>query len=678
MPDNTAPNSECRIPNPESPRVAYTPISGDIAAILSADPSGAYILDGDAYIDTTLSPPFTGTLNGGGFTITASVPIFEQASGATFIHVKIDITQAHRTDTDGAVFGALALEAADCLFDGCVAQGSIDNDAFPASPISYGGLVGSDTGGQYRDCIGAVSFGFAIASPAPSGGQVGGLCGMADASRFDGCQFSYQYGDPVSAGIEGNYILGSGLLSVGSIVGYALDSTAVSCCCYGSINKTPGALGGIFGTADGSTAYACLVDGWGLMGDAHWQYVGDDTFQTLVSTTRLGGIVGVALGNASVGDCMVTGGTFMSALITGGIVGELDASPDTASAVYANCYSCDTTALEIAGAVVGLVEELGGVAAITDNSFLDWHSVSAYDPSGGELGAHVVVGYVDRQQPGETILERNYFTDFPYGIDPDGIDATGQGLGQDGSYLYLKPCPGGGAPGLCGKCPPAVRCGKDDPYPYGTQSAPARRAAPAAADISLASAYADVVASVSLEQSGVADVLRAEAGKVRWAVEAGCDTDDLLRVNESVEDAVTALTEVERRISRKVCAVAGVMEPLPFKVTVCTRLLVVNKWGIPLPDATVTLVQADPARPGYGQAVMTLTTGPDGTIRARIPTGVYRVVTGTEPAPITGYITDADYTLTVSALGDTTLSDGQTVFSDNRITLVSPPLAEDA
>ena len=244
----------------------------------------------------TESSPFTGTFDGGGYTISG---------------LYID----GNTNNVG-LFG--------CIGTNGTATGTVKNvtlaDSYVRGNEFVGGICGWNKGGTLQDChnTGTVS----------GTTNVGGVCGKNDSGTVDGC---YNSGT-VSAG----FFVGGvcGINNNGSTLKNSYNTGKVSC--------TNDDVGGVCGWNDASTVQGCYntgtVSGRESVGGVCGQNSGKGTVQecyntvTVSGTRNVGGVCGMNSGRRTVQGCYNTGKVSGNSYF-GGVCGFSDGS-------YVNVEKC--------------------------------------------------------------------------------------------------------------------------------------------------------------------------------------------------------------------------------------------------------------------------------------------------------------------------------------------------
>ncbi|MBE3143565.1 MAG: hypothetical protein IMZ61_06540 [Planctomycetes bacterium] len=298
-------------------------IDASASALENAFAGGYY---GFAPIGTTAAP-FTGTFDGGGFTIsnlfinrptTQYVGLFGVATKANGFIKNVKITNASITGSSiaGILAGQISGTAGnqylvtDCIVSGTVSSASIN-----------GGLVGWSTYATYTDCSSDAT----ITSSAGYG-PFGGLMGYAANVDCVTCH---------SAGVieVSNSAAGGSGFNAGGFVGQTYSTTCNFTSCYSTVSIIDNVI-----TSGAGVGYSGGFVGYDTTGIYTYCYATGSIVSTNTYSVSIGGFAGWLDGSASqcaaFGDvnCNTASGTLVSAS-AGGFAGQV------VSSTVANCYA---------------------------------------------------------------------------------------------------------------------------------------------------------------------------------------------------------------------------------------------------------------------------------------------------------------------------------------------------
>ncbi|MCC5878191.1 MAG: InlB B-repeat-containing protein, partial [Candidatus Sumerlaeia bacterium] len=258
----------------------------------------------------TLDTPFTGTLDGGGFTISgltidrgsaAYVGLFGQLTG------NVSNLNIFNADIIGAEhFGILCGGAASVELDNVHVEGTLTG-----SFGFLGGLTGSIFDGVITNSSADVRI------DAGFGSRVGGLAGYASSTS--------------ATNSSSQITIENGAFQIGGLFGQALSGSIRSCFSQGTIASGGSAVGGLVGTASVGLEIS-------------------DSFSTMMinSANDVGGLVGWFIGGNPTITTSYFSGTLNGSSRVGGLVGHMEGGQITDS------YSTgDINAPDVAGGLVG-------------------------------------------------------------------------------------------------------------------------------------------------------------------------------------------------------------------------------------------------------------------------------------------------------------------------------------
>ena len=293
--------------------MATTYISNETQlAGISGNLSEDYVLTANITITTNpwtplgdASTPFTGTLNGGGYTISglsissgSDIGLFGATSGATIQSLKIQ--GASVCDYTGSNVGILAGQALYSTILNVEVNGTV------CGLDQVGGMVGY---AEYGTITSTASY--ASVDVNGSGFNIGGLVGEANATVVS------------KSFVEGNVIAPSGKL-VGGVVGYVTGASAHSNYFKGDLNAT-GNFGGIVGKMESGSVY----DSYSI-------------FNYVVGEGKGAGIVGALYDSGSRVYNTYAVGPEVQGYEAGGILGVVDTATADDMTVYCNAALVNT------------------------------------------------------------------------------------------------------------------------------------------------------------------------------------------------------------------------------------------------------------------------------------------------------------------------------------------------
>ncbi len=312
--------------------VEEQPGSGDGITSLSeiTDLTGSYVLGGNITGNTVTVSGFTGTLDGNGYSIETSVPLFDILSGATVKNLEIVLT-ADITATSDYGTGALAYYAVEAVITNVDVSGACA--IVPASG-NAGGLVGKADNAQFTDCDNKAP----VTGTAYVGG-ISGIVGGGSGTTFANCTNS---GDITTTGANAGGIVGRNDWATGVVI--------TGCTNTGDITAASEGAGGIVGMAAFSTdnqIVNCRNEGTvkntntseGIAGGIAGQ-ITHNTTMTVSGCTNAGSIIGA---ESTSFNC-----------IAGGIVGRTYAS---GTVTVENCTNDGSISGGMTAGIVGMVWE---------------------------------------------------------------------------------------------------------------------------------------------------------------------------------------------------------------------------------------------------------------------------------------------------------------------------------
>ena len=294
-------------------------------------------------IGSTYSNAFTGTYDGGGFTIsnlnitysTDSAGLFGTIGNATIKNVTLtDSCSVISSTADvGGIVGTMKRNETS-LVENCVNYGTVTSK-YPSSSSSTNATVGGIVGGSYQTSgvvSGCSNYG-GVSHESAAAFYAGGIIGNANSTSVINCQ---NHGAVTAPSAETWSGLGNGS-SAGGITAYSSD-VIVGCANTGTISGGYN-IGGIVGQAGQGTVEECYNTGI-VKGNS-------DT----VNPCSIGGIVGNFTGSY-LGDCYNAGEIIppsgVVALYSGTIAGQ---APSTATKAITNNYFVGANASEAFGMV---------------------------------------------------------------------------------------------------------------------------------------------------------------------------------------------------------------------------------------------------------------------------------------------------------------------------------------
>lgn len=188
---------------PQAHAATGTPISSveDFKTVVNNNPSGSYYLTNDidfAGSSYEVTTPFTGTLNGKGYTIknynmsnlvSKTTVLFSSANGATFKNIKLSGYKADINNRmkDSLTIASLIRRPTKCTFDNVTVTGSIaiNSPNREASAYDYvGGIAAYAMNCTFKNCTNKVSI---TVSDSNSEGHAGGIAAAGDKNTFTKC-----------------------------------------------------------------------------------------------------------------------------------------------------------------------------------------------------------------------------------------------------------------------------------------------------------------------------------------------------------------------------------------------------------------------------------------------------------------------------------------------------------
>lgn len=284
----------------------------DAAGFAAMTANGTYYLDADITLTATYNTTFTGTLDGNGYTVTVSVPMFKQMNGTV-----------KNLTVEGAITTTIAASA------------------------HVGAVATQSQGGTFTNVINKADITVTVGDhEGYIGGLVGRLNGASPAAKFIHCA---NYGDIRAEG------------GVGGIAGvsYCTGATFDGCINYGDITSTNGvskakAAGGIYGY---NGTGAVVVNNCANFGDIQSSY-------------RAGGIAGDARKSATITNCTNNGNISLTEVgggyAAGGIVGG---ALDSATIVDLTIKKCVNNG-DVTGFIAGnATAYAGGMVGYTAENY---------------------------------------------------------------------------------------------------------------------------------------------------------------------------------------------------------------------------------------------------------------------------------------------------------------------
>ena len=195
------------------------------AEFAAMDPAGCYRLTEDVTVTTPFSTVFTGSLDGGGHTVTltltaeedtASLALFPEANGASFTDLLLDGSVSAGAESGISYAAALVGTAdGDVTITACKNQSALDIDAADAV---VGGLVATQRSGSLTvtGCVGVGDI------HAPAAVYTGGLVGRQEPYAVMTMQACYQAADVIGGGEAG--------MCAGGLIGGVSGDAAVRGC----------------------------------------------------------------------------------------------------------------------------------------------------------------------------------------------------------------------------------------------------------------------------------------------------------------------------------------------------------------------------------------------------------------------------------------------------------------
>lgn len=256
--------------------------------------SGNYIMTTDIALSGSWTPhtfAFTGTLDGGGYTISGlNEATGGQPRGGIFNDLRGTVKNLTLTGTFSGQWqvGALA---------GYVSNATVSNCTFDITASSSGEKAGIVVGDAYGVTLIEVTVSGSIACNGAA--QVGALIGRMTGGSITECRSSANVLD-TSAG--GN--------SIGGLVGWQNGGTIQRSFCSGAVSSGKGYLGGLVGYLAGS----------GTIRDS---YATGNVTNTVLSSLQTGGLVGKSTSGSTIDRCYASGDIHcVGTGWAGGLVGD--------------------------------------------------------------------------------------------------------------------------------------------------------------------------------------------------------------------------------------------------------------------------------------------------------------------------------------------------------------------
>ncbi len=327
--------------------------------------SGNYYLTGDVTDNTYTIQAFSGTLDGAGYTVSTTVPLFEALDRATVKDLVI------RVDEELTAQGALAASASST---------TVSN----VSVIGSGKLI------------------------APEGKNVGGLVGEAGETEFVSC----------SNAVE---VVGTSDGYAGGIVGAVHSTDVILTDCSNSSTVTANIVGGILGGANKYNIYinGCSNSGTvtatnaagGILGETIWAVEGDGVVigasaagDTLNSGTVTAQYAGGVIGCVNNGSIVTVDGVTNSGTIAGNNIGD-DRAAGIIGYIHSNgalpinvtnCVNDGTITAKIPGGIIAQSAD----ASTTVKNCINNGDVTTYNA----LGAAGILGRADGTSGSATVI----------------------------------------------------------------------------------------------------------------------------------------------------------------------------------------------------------------------------------------------------------------------------------
>ncbi len=217
----------------EQPKVA-TPISS-LSEI--TDKAGEYYLTADIIGNTVTLDNFAGVLDGKGFTVETTVPLFDLLSTATVKNLNVKLTG------DLTAQGVLANTAETATIQNVTVSGSGKLTAPNGKDV--GGFIGTANNTTVLDSVNAIDV------IGVSGGYTGGIFGKVGGANGTTISGTMNSGNITSAGANAGGMIGR--------IDWAQNVTVTDCANSGNISATGEGAGGILGMSAFSTG--CEISG---------------------------------------------------------------------------------------------------------------------------------------------------------------------------------------------------------------------------------------------------------------------------------------------------------------------------------------------------------------------------------------------------------------------------------
>lgn len=355
--------------------------SAEDFAAMAAD--GSYKLTADITLSATYATAFTGTLDGAGFKITTSVPVFATLTGATVKNLTIE-----GDVSDKGHVGALSKAGSAVTLENVKNNASVTT----TEAAKYvGGLIGSVTTGKgtataheksyFTNCTNNGTVSSPITKEeAP---RLGGLVG--NAAKYQFCVYT----DCVNNGEVKTVGQGSKSPYVAGIAGSSFGGEAIRCVNNANLTSESAAhMGGIIGRCTPSTQ-------------------GTDQTTTCTNCVNNGKLTcadNVTALNASGAEVKVTSGT------VGGIIGHAGNSDSnkTTKAIY-TCINCVNNGDIVCGGTQagGIIGYVYGIDYAADKAYYQYGKIVGCTNKGNLTGTKTVA-----QSENGTTFEATFLSQF--------------------------------------------------------------------------------------------------------------------------------------------------------------------------------------------------------------------------------------------------------------------------
>ena len=287
------------------------------------------------------SMPFTGSYDGGGFTISgmtitptsATTPcaMFGYTSGATISNLTLaDVT----INADGQYQAAFVADATNTTIKGCKLEGTLN-----VYNLYSGGIVGKMSGGTLLDCE---------------------VKGRVENDKSD-IAYTYNGASMTHAAVTGG------------LVGYATKSAVIEdCIVSGDVIAYGGVVGGVVAHLDGATVRRCRIA---------------NTVEIAGIYSYCGGVAGVMTDSSSlISDCRFEGRVNTSVAHVGGMVGSITAG---------KVYNCISTSRSVSAAHEGNAGGIAGqIYTMTANDIAVIDNCATYGKVEAAYAIGGIVGYL--------------------------------------------------------------------------------------------------------------------------------------------------------------------------------------------------------------------------------------------------------------------------------------------